>query len=101
MFLGVGGPEKGLVIDTESNVHCAVIAAVQVRRKAAIFRTQDIYKKTFFWQPFHLLTHLYPINPFYHVLLPPHTTGPTNTFTQIFQISFQARFCLVLKRSCQ
>lgn len=47
MFLGGGGLEKGLVSDTEWNVPCTVIAAVQVRRKAAIWITQDVSKKTF------------------------------------------------------
>lgn len=35
MFLGVGGLEKGLINATEWNVHHAVFAAVQVKRKGA------------------------------------------------------------------
>ncbi len=71
MFLGLRGLEKGLVIDAEWNVIALLLQLSKWGGKqisSTISRTQDVSKKTFLL--FHPPTHLYPINPFYHVPLP-------------------------------
>lgn len=73
--------------------NCTVIAAVHVRRKAAISRTLDVSKKTF------LLTAFPSANtplPYQSILsctitsLPPTTQTHTHTFSKFKKISFQA-----------
>lgn len=53
MFLRLGGLEKKTCCWRWVKCNCAVIAAVQVRRKAVISGTEDVSKKTFLLTAFH------------------------------------------------
>lgn len=53
MFLRLGGLEKKTCCWRWVKCNCAVIAAVQVRRKAVISGTEDASKKTFLLTAFH------------------------------------------------
>lgn len=65
MFLRLGGLEKKTCCWRWVKCNCAVIAAVQVRRKAVISGTEDVSKKTFLLTAFHSTS-----TPLPHRLIP-------------------------------
>lgn len=69
-FLGLGALERGLVIDAEWKVIALLLQLSKWGGKQPFKEHKMFPRRHFCWQPFHPPKHLYPINPFHHVLLP-------------------------------